>query len=803
MRKASEMAKTISKVLLVTANVGSIFEDAEKMLPIWLREFLAIVTQLEPEMLAIHCQEVGGKNYEESMQHVNKFITLLLDSREMQQFDRARVFLDEDFTAVEKFTALGSLYFIHQSVRVVEIFDFHSKQFVPVEGKQLLTGNIEHVRIKEKAKFTQEFFPDFVWSRKGFIRTRWNLYNTKFDLVNVHLIHDVSNVAAMETSPSMYSKFREKALVHTIERFEKDQYEKYPFFIFGDFNFRMDTHRLIKELTQLTEEQKVIGKKNEVSKVLFKQSDNGNVVLTVGKKDFKHSNHNDLFRSDNAMKLQVFDNEPSACRDKLFEYQVTFPPSYPFSEDAEDGTSYMPTRCPGWCDRIMMSHNALDLIENNTNGPEYKMIGSHICMGDHKPIYLNVKIRHPPYPMTGNHQAEPSAAAGAILNGSADSESHVSLADTTDAGGDGDAKPLRREKAPLRPVISINGEIVEASPSEINIHDYVTFEQEDILTNEFLNSIKRHMSPEGEGGFAVGSSSRTSAKLKFKNAVSNLLKSDNVLKAMKHYSHRSDSETDTDDTDESPSVAHAATNQNGPGLMASCDRPADDSCLKSNEVKPEAGSNISGGLPLVEGEKDKVFKVENSIFAVSSSVQSSVSVSSNGKQHTSKTETVVTGRPLVYSNGSAPDAKSQGEGAKTKDTHADTNNVASLDINSMWGTVDIKLLPVNHSTEKCSQPNPIKNTPQNSSENCSQSNPVKNSPNNKEAPLIVSPQTNVVGEGPACDSEEKQSLLPPTPGSQAAPNQADGKAAESMARRGSAASSSRAKHRTCGCCRVQ
>ena len=29
---------------------------------------------------------------------------LLLDSEEMQQFDRARVFLDEDFTAVEKFT---------------------------------------------------------------------------------------------------------------------------------------------------------------------------------------------------------------------------------------------------------------------------------------------------------------------------------------------------------------------------------------------------------------------------------------------------------------------------------------------------------------------------------------------------------------------------------------------------------------------------------------------------------------------------------------------------------------------------
>ena len=32
------------------------------------------ITKLEPEFLAIHCQEVGGKNYEDTMQHVNKFI---------------------------------------------------------------------------------------------------------------------------------------------------------------------------------------------------------------------------------------------------------------------------------------------------------------------------------------------------------------------------------------------------------------------------------------------------------------------------------------------------------------------------------------------------------------------------------------------------------------------------------------------------------------------------------------------------------------------------------------------------------
>jgi len=390
------MSKTAySRVLLVTANVGSIFEEPDKMIPIWMAEFLAVVTRLEPEFLAIHCQEVGGKNYADTMQHVNKFIKLLLSANEMQVFNRACVFLDEDFTAVEKFTALGSLYFVHNTVRQVDIFDFQDAKFVKLEGKEVYSGSIEDVRIKEKAKFAQEFFPDFVWSRKGFIRTRWNLAGTVFDLVNIHLIHDVSNVAAMQTSPSTYCDFRVRALLHTIDRFENDEYAKVPFFVFGDFNFRLDTFELVKKLTQNTVEQRIIGKKNDISKVIYKHHDNGKVVLTVGKKDFHHHEHNQLFSRHNAMTLQVYDKEPAACHSKLFEYKVTFPPSYPFSEDAEDGTSYMPTRCPGWCDRIMMSHDAQSLLHmDNGFTCEYKMIGMHICMGDHKPIYLNLQLRH-------------------------------------------------------------------------------------------------------------------------------------------------------------------------------------------------------------------------------------------------------------------------------------------------------------------------------------------------------------------------------------------------------------------------
>jgi len=41
-------------------------------------------------------------------------VRILLSSEEMQQFNRARVFLDEDFTAVEKFTVSQALVLCHK-----------------------------------------------------------------------------------------------------------------------------------------------------------------------------------------------------------------------------------------------------------------------------------------------------------------------------------------------------------------------------------------------------------------------------------------------------------------------------------------------------------------------------------------------------------------------------------------------------------------------------------------------------------------------------------------------------------------
>lgn len=45
-----------------------------------------------------------------------------------------------------------------------------------------------------------------------------SLSHSTFDLVNIHLFHDASNLVAWETSPSVYSGIRHKALGYVLDR---------------------------------------------------------------------------------------------------------------------------------------------------------------------------------------------------------------------------------------------------------------------------------------------------------------------------------------------------------------------------------------------------------------------------------------------------------------------------------------------------------------------------------------------------------------------------------------------------------
>ncbi|XP_060807016.1 inositol polyphosphate-5-phosphatase A isoform X2 [Amyelois transitella] len=363
MLKFKKMGSDKVPLLLVTANVGSIFEDPSVMLPIWTSEFLQAVSRMDPKFIALHLQEVGGKAYEKSMQYVTDFVQRLCECPELRLYDKIRIYLDEDFSSPEKFTALGNMYFAHSSLTDLKMWDFDLKAYVEVVGNEVFSGNIESVTTKEKAKFPQHFFPECKWSRKGFLRTRWLIRGTAVEFINIHLFHDASNLLAMEPYPSVYCRSRRRALRHTLRHLHSDV-NAAPYFIFGDFNFRTDTGGVVKKVTEdLSANRVQNGNSADSSKLQYRSSDQ-RIVLTVGKKEFSHVDHQKIFREP---WLQRFDRELEALKPHLYEFPVKFPPSYPFEEDVHLPTHYMKTRCPSWCDRILLSQSARLLVQHDTN----------------------------------------------------------------------------------------------------------------------------------------------------------------------------------------------------------------------------------------------------------------------------------------------------------------------------------------------------------------------------------------------------------------------------------------------------
>ncbi|XP_070541133.1 inositol polyphosphate-5-phosphatase A-like isoform X2 [Ptychodera flava] len=387
------MTEKLANVLLITANVGSVFEEPDTMLTKWTTEFLQTVKQKQPQFIALHCQEVGGKNYRTSMQHLVPFTKALMDSEELKHYNRVRMFLDDEFEKTDTFTALGCIYFIHESLQNIFIYDFAACKFRFVSGKEIYTNvKLEEASTKEKIKFAPEFFPETKWSRKGFLRTRWSINDSIFDLVNIHLFHDACNITAAEKTPSVYSSHRRKALEFVLERFMSDKYDNVPLFIFGDFNFRLDQYGVVGSLCAKAT-AKYEKNQDEVVKVTYEENGSQNkTILTMEKKKFSPSNTK-IYSESRGRWLRKFDREPRYFLDRLYEYDIDFPPSYPYSEDLNKAREYMQTRCPAWCDRILMSHSAKELMYKDTlHPPQYSVMGEDTCMGDHKPLYLLFRL---------------------------------------------------------------------------------------------------------------------------------------------------------------------------------------------------------------------------------------------------------------------------------------------------------------------------------------------------------------------------------------------------------------------------
>lgn len=214
------------------------------------------------------------------------------------------------------------------------------------------------------------------------------------------------------------------------------------------------------------------------------------------------------------------------------------------------------------------------------------MSGDDVLFGLLQPIYLNLKIRH----RSGNDEPKDDDH---VL----DYESSLPL----------DESP---SKVPVKQVISINGEQVEAASLEhINIHDFTFFEKEEILGNNFMDTLKRrHLVGATPGAQKTGRS--------FKDVARTVLHSENFLEAIKkHYSHRSDSEPDSEEDDKQPAMGLAATaavSLVGVVIAAGGDAPGNDAVARSDEneddslntnmnnsssILPDADLDLSSALP--------------------------------------------------------------------------------------------------------------------------------------------------------------------------------------------------------------
>ncbi|KAM3924954.1 inositol polyphosphate-5-phosphatase A-like [Leptodactylus fuscus] len=369
-------------VLLITANIGSMCDEPEEIEKSWLQEFYKTVQDHQPGFIALHLQEFGGKNYQENMGLAENFIRRLIQSDEMSPYNCVQTFIDKDFTQAERFTALASVYFIHESLRSVQIYDFQEKNFMSVSGHTMWMGSLEDCPTVHKERFPQDFWQEFAWTRKGFMKTRWLVNGRMFDLVNLHLFHDASNLVSSDCSPSVYSANRRRGLYHVLSRLKDDS--NTPFFLFGDFNFRLD----LKSLIQAQGWSSSGTKGTDGQTTVYEQD--GEVQLIMKCKRFEHQNAK-VFLDENVHMLLRFDHEPVSFLDELTEVQISFPPTYPFSENTTKPSEFMGTRCPAWCDRVFMSHTARALLQKGYHREacvRYGRIGGDVCMGDHKPVFL-------------------------------------------------------------------------------------------------------------------------------------------------------------------------------------------------------------------------------------------------------------------------------------------------------------------------------------------------------------------------------------------------------------------------------
>uniref|UniRef100_A0AC35U459 Inositol-polyphosphate 5-phosphatase n=1 Tax=Rhabditophanes sp. KR3021 TaxID=114890 RepID=A0AC35U459_9BILA len=429
----------MNDLLLLTANVGSLFEENCKIKDSWEAGLLKSINAQSAKILIIHFQEVGGKHFEQFSPFVEPLIKELFDK--LTDYSSAIGFLDLEYDVCEQYTALGSVIFIRREyLNCVKIHNFSNSTFEsPKNGFTVFSKNLQNVKYMIKKKFPKELWTTIKWGRKGLLHTKIEFNGEPINLVNVHLFHDDSNIACHQ-NPNLYSNNRANAMNYVLNYINDNKGNKESYYIFGDFNFRLNLKTFLEKITQKTlahhispldEGSKINGfnlhapvthscsnssvemtdnesksnftKSGRVSESIctiaaiefrpdpcIKKSKlfDAEVVLRIEKKRFLYVDPQSLIK--NWHQYLTDDHEVAMYKD-LHECQISFPPTYPWSEDPDQFSNFMETRPPAWCDRILMNNFAWSKLQN-VSQLSYDSVGKEYCMGDHKPVYLSFKL---------------------------------------------------------------------------------------------------------------------------------------------------------------------------------------------------------------------------------------------------------------------------------------------------------------------------------------------------------------------------------------------------------------------------
>lgn len=267
------------------------------------------------DIVVIHFQEIGGRT---SYMPILKGLEELLVSKLLPESGWCSGLLVD---SVAGFTALGTIIFVSKRLcPITSMLSIPHEVYVALDDDPCTYGG-SSFNLYRAARFSEAGN-----SRKGFLLTSLRIGTQVVSFCNCHLYHDDSNEDAIAQTPSKYYKQREKGFLELVTECLKVVSKEDPFFIFGDFNTRLDGKSLVEYVKRVHQIQVVASPKGITCPSLFWN-------LFCEKKKANHIR-------------QLFDIEPPLLMDiaedqaqlHLAEMPVKFYPTFKFLASI-----------PAWC----------------------------------------------------------------------------------------------------------------------------------------------------------------------------------------------------------------------------------------------------------------------------------------------------------------------------------------------------------------------------------------------------------------------------------------------------------------------